>query len=86
MGEWSLKPKIIELCRQEKLRGDNKPRPIRVKLETWFKPDQELMIPGFQGFYNSRKKCRGGRVALFKDRRILNVECRTYFFKLQSWL
>ena len=24
--------------------------------ETWFKPDHELMIPGFEGFYSSRKK------------------------------
>ena len=34
VGEWSLKPKIIEMCRLGKLREDNKPRPIRVKLES----------------------------------------------------
>ena len=34
VGESSLKPKIIEMCRLGKLREDNKPRPIRVKLES----------------------------------------------------
>ena len=40
--------------------------------ETWFKPDHGLMIPGFEGFYSSRKKRRGGGVALFLDMRMLN--------------
>ena len=54
--------------------------------ETWFKTDQELMIPGFQGFYSSRKKCRGGGVAIIIYGQENVEQRRTYFFKLQSWL
>ena len=40
--------------------------------ETWFKPDYELKIPGYEGFYSSRRWCKGGGVAIYIDKRLLN--------------
>ena len=42
--------------------------------ETWFNLDYELNIPGYVGFYSSRKLCKGGDVAVYIDKKML---CQT---------
>ena len=39
--------------------------------ETWFNPEYELKIPGYVGFYSSRKLCKGGGVTVYIDKKML---------------